>query len=96
MQSKLQLTWNQVPRNNPIRHLPDEASPLLVANNKDEPSELRRQFNDFFAAWKAKDLPGENCHDVIDSFLNAGSPLCSTILEGMRVRQWTRLSVNLR
>ncbi len=90
LQPKLQLTWDQVLRNSPILHLPDEAPPLLVAYGEDEPSELCRQSEDFFAAWKEKGLPGdllplpgENHYGVIDGFLDAGSPLCSAILGRM-------------
>jgi len=92
LQPKLQLTWGQVLRNSPILNLPDEAPPLLVAYGEDETPELRRQSDDFFAAWKAKNLPGDlmplpgkNHYDVIDGFLDAGSPLCSAILERMDV-----------
>ena len=90
LQPKLQLTWDQVLRNSPILHLPEWAPPLLVAYGEDEPSELRRQSEDFFAAWRAKGLPGdllplpgENHYGVIDGFLDAGSPLCSAILGRM-------------
>ncbi len=90
LQPKLQLTWDQVLRNSPIRRLPDEAPPLLVAYGEDEPSELRRQSEDFFAAWRSKGLsgdllplPGENHYGVIDGFLDAESPLCSAILRRM-------------
>ena len=94
LQPKLQLTWDQVLRNSPILHLPDEAPPLLVAYGEDEPSELRRQSEDFFAAWRAKGLlgdlsplPNKNHYDVIDGFLDAGSPLCSAILGDMNALQ---------
>jgi len=87
LQPKLQLTWDQVLRNSPILHLPDEAAPLLVAYGEDEPAELRRQSEDYFAAWKTKGLsasllplPGKNHYDVIDGFLDAASPLCSAVL----------------
>ena len=94
LQPSLQLTWDQVLRNSPIRRLPDEAPPLLVAYGEDEPSELRRQSEDFFAAWRDKGLPGDllrplpgkNHYDVIDGFLDAESPLCSAILEGVYAR----------
>jgi arylformamidase len=96
LQPKLQLTWDQVLRNSPILHLPDEAPPLIAAYGEDEPSELRRQSEDFFAAWRAKGLPGDllplpnkNHYDVIDGFLEAGSPLCSAILGGMNIWQQT-------
>ncbi len=81
LQPKLQLTWEQVLRNSPILHLPDEAPPLLVTYGGDEPPELRRQSEDFFATWKEQGLtgdlqplPGKNHYDVIDGFLDAGSP----------------------
>ncbi|MBA3472441.1 MAG: alpha/beta hydrolase [Rubrobacter sp.] len=96
LQPKLQLTCDQVLRNSPILHLPDEAPPLLVAYGEDEPSELRRQSEDFFAAWKTKglsasllSLPGKNHYDVIDGFLDAESPLYSAILGGINARQRT-------
>lgn len=96
LQPKLQLTWDQVLRNSPILHLPDEAPPLIVAYGEDEPSELHRQAEDFFAAWRAKGLPGDllllpnkNHYDVIDGFLEAGTPLCSAILGGINVRHRT-------
>ena len=96
LQPKLQLTWDQVLRNSPILHLPDEAPPLLVTYGEDEPAELRRQSEDFFAAWKTKGLSasllplsGKNHYDVIDGFLEAESPLCSAILGGINARQRT-------
>ena len=96
LQPKLQLTWDQALRNSPILHLPDEAPPLIVAYGEDEPPELRRQSEDFFAAWRAKGLtgdllplPNKNHYDVIDGFLDVGSPLCSAILGGTYVQQQT-------
>jgi arylformamidase len=90
LQPKLQLAWDQIWRNSPILHLPDPQSgtpPLLVAYGEDETDEFRRQSEEFFAAWKAKGLggklvvlPAKNHFDVIDGFLDAGSPLCSGIL----------------
>ena len=96
LQPKLQLAWDQALRNSPILHLPDEAPPLIVAYGEDESPELRRQSEDFFAAWRAKGLtgdllplPNKNHYDVIDGFLDAGSPLCSAILGGINVQQQT-------
>ncbi len=31
-------------------------------------------------------LPGKNHYDILYGFLDAGSPLCSAILEGMGVK----------
>jgi arylformamidase len=93
LQPKLQLTWDQVLRNSPILHLPEWSPPLLVAYGEDEPSELSRQSEDFFAARKEKGLPGgllplseKNHYNVIDGFLDAESPLCSAILRGINAR----------
>ena len=92
-QPKLQLTWEQVLRNSPILHIPDTAPPLLLAYGESEPAELKRQSEDFLAAWQAKSLdadllplPSKNHYDVIDGFLDAGSPLCSALLERMGIR----------
>lgn len=88
LQPKLQLTWDQVSRNSPILHLPDDAPPLLVAYGEDETAEFRRQSEEFLAAWKSKGLPGDllplpdaNHYDVLEGFLDPESPLCSTLLE---------------
>lgn len=95
LQPKVQLTWDQVRRNSPILHLPDPQSgtpALLVAYGEDETDEFKRQSEEFFAAWKAKGLEGEllalsgkNHYDIIDGFLDAGSPLCSEILRRVRL-----------
>jgi len=88
LQPKVQLTWDQVLRNSPILHVPDSAPPLLVAYGEDETTEFKRQSEEFLEAWRAKGLegerlglPGKNHYDVIDGFLDAGSPLCSAVLE---------------
>jgi arylformamidase len=90
LQPKVQFTWDQVQRNSPILHLPDAAPPLLVAYGEDETHEFKRQSEDYLGAWKAKGLPGErlvlpgkNHFDVIDGFLDAGSPLLSRIIGQM-------------
>ena len=90
LQPKLQLTWDQVLRNSPILHIPDSAPPLLVAYGEDETEEFERQSEEFSEAWRVKGLegeplvlPGKNHYDVIDGFLEAGSPLCSAVLEQM-------------
>ena len=90
LQPKVQLTWDQVQRNSPILRLPDEAPPLLVAYGGDETDEFKRQSEDYLAAWESKGLPGDrlilsgkNHYDVIDGFLDAGSPLLSGIFGRM-------------
>ncbi len=90
LQPKVQLTWDQVQRNSPILQIPDQAPPLLVAYGEDETDEFKRQSEDFLEAWKTKGLTGgrlvlagKNHYDVIDGFLDAGSPLLSAILGQM-------------
>jgi arylformamidase len=93
LQPKLQLGFAQVQRNSPILHIPDAAPPLIVAYGEDETDEFKRQSEEFYSAWKTKGLQGErlvlagkNHYRVIDGFLDAGSPLCSTISEQMGVK----------
>jgi arylformamidase len=88
LQPKLQLNWDQVLRNSPILHVPEWAPSLLLVYGEDETAEFKRQSDDFLTAWKAKGLdtdlltlPDKNHYDVIDGFLDAESPLCSSILE---------------
>ncbi len=90
LQPKVQLTWDQVRRNSPILHVPDAAPPLLVAYGGDETDEFKRQSEAFLGAWKEKGLTGDrlvlagkNHYDVIDGFLDAGSPLLSRLLGQM-------------
>ena len=88
LQPKLQLTWDEVRRNSPIRHVPSEAPPLLVSYGADEPAELCRQSEEFLTAWQQAGLDGTglaqpetNHYTAIEGFLDADSRLCSAILE---------------
>ncbi|MBA2442732.1 MAG: alpha/beta hydrolase [Rubrobacter sp.] len=87
MQPKVQLTPGQVARNSPILNLPPSASPLLVTYGGEETPELRRQSEDFLAAWTAAGLDGEylpqpdkDHFSAIDGFLDRESPLLTGIL----------------
>lgn len=93
LQPKLQLTWGQVRRNSPIRHIPESAPPLIVTYGGEEPSEMRRQSEDFLDEWERNGLegrhlpqPDDDHFSAIDGFLDPESPLCSAILEQMGVR----------
>lgn len=92
LQPKLQLTWKQVRDNSPIRRIPDSAPPLLVTYGNEETAEMQRQSDDFLTAWTDNQLdgeylpqPGTDHFSAIDGFLDADSPLCSTILEQIGV-----------
>ncbi len=87
LQPKLQLSWEQVLRNSPILHVPQDAPPLLLVYGEAEGAEFRRQSEDLLSAWRSKDLnadllvlPGDNHYDVIEGFLDCESTLCSAIL----------------
>ena len=93
LQPQLQLGYDQVLKNSPILHVPDSAPPLLVAYGEDETDEFKRQSEEYLGAWKARGLEGErlillskNHYEVIDGFLDAGSPLCSAILGQMGIQ----------
>ena len=93
LQPQLQLGWDQVMKNSPILHLPDAAPPLLVAYGENETEEFKRQTEEYLEAWEAKGLEGErlvlsgkNHYDVIDGFLDAGSPLLSAVLERIGIQ----------
>ena len=88
LQPKLQLTWGQVRRNSPIDHIPDEAPPLTVTYGGEEPPEMRRQSEDFLAAWRDEGLdgrhlpqPDENHFTAVEGFLDSDSRLCSAVLD---------------
>ena len=88
LQPKLQLTWGEVLSLSPILNLPEAAAPLLVSYGRDETDELRRQSEDFLAAWRERGLPGallvqpgKHHFSVLDGFLDADSPLCSAVVE---------------
>jgi arylformamidase len=90
LQPKLQLTWGQVRRNSPIRHIPDEAPPLIVTYGGNEPSEMGRQSEAFLAAWEENGLeaeylpqPDDNHFTAIEGFLDPESPLCTAIFNQM-------------
>jgi arylformamidase len=93
LQPKLQLAYDQIYRNSPILHIPDTSVPLLVAYGDNETDEFKRQSEEYLDAWRAGGLEGghlilqgKNHYEVIDGFLEAGSPLCCAILGQMGVQ----------
>lgn len=92
LQPKLQLTWGQVRRNSPIRHVPDTAPPLIVTYGGKESDEMERQSEAYLEAWNGNGLEGghlaqpeENHYSIIDGFLDPESRLCSAILDQIGV-----------
>ncbi|MBW4668455.1 MAG: alpha/beta hydrolase [Cyanomargarita calcarea GSE-NOS-MK-12-04C] len=90
LQPNIQLSWAEVLRNSPIRHIPSKAGSLIVTHGAEETSEFHRQSQDFLAAWKAKGLegeylpqPGKNHFTAVEGFLDGNSPLCAAILKQM-------------
>jgi len=59
LNDKLGLDEDEAARNSPIRHLPPRAAPLVVSVGLGELPELIRQSADYWAAWRARGLPGE-------------------------------------
>ena len=59
LNEKLRLDPDETARNSPIRHLPATVSPLVVAVGLGELPELVRQSEAYWAAWHARDLPGQ-------------------------------------
>ena len=90
LQPKLQLTWGQVRRNSPIRHLPEAAPPLIVTYGGEEPPEMQRQSSAFLRAWRDAGLdgthvaqPNDDHFSAITGFLEPDSTLLRAILDQM-------------
>lgn len=88
LQPKLQLTWGQVRRNSPLRHIPDSAPPLIITYGEQEPPEMQRQSDAFLEQWRDAGHEGKHVvqsgddhFSAIDGFLDTNSPLLSSVLE---------------
>ncbi len=83
LQPSLQLTWDCVARQSPIRHVPPAGGPpLLVTVGARETPEFLRQSRSYADAWRAEgyfaellELPGADHFSVIQGFADADSPL---------------------
>lgn len=87
VQPKVQLTWDQVNRLSPQRHVPDRASPIIVAVGGLESAEFRRQSRDYHDACRAKGLagtwlerPGKDHFTVLDELEQPESELHRTLV----------------
>jgi arylformamidase len=59
LNDKLGMDVAEAERNSPIKHLPSQASPLVVSVGLGELPELIRQSEEYAAAWRGHGLPGE-------------------------------------
>jgi arylformamidase len=67
LNEKLRLDVAEARRNSPLLNLPARAAKLITAYGSDELPELKRQSNEFGAAWSGRSLPGQiievaGCH----------------------------------
>jgi len=67
LNEKLGLDPEEARRNSPLVNLPARAAKLIIAYGSDELPELKRQSNEFAAAWSGRGLPGQiievaSCH----------------------------------
>ncbi len=91
LQPALQLTWEEVARLSPLHHLPERAGPLLVSYGGQETAELRRQSEEYLAAWRAKGLHGRRVeqpeadhYTAISGFGDPDSALCRAVVRQVR------------
>ena len=82
----IRLDDDDVRRYSPIRRLPREAPPLIVAFGQDELPEFRRQSTAYFQAWRSANLPGRlvelpACHHyaTLEQFARADSILMDAL-----------------
>lgn len=78
----------EVQRNSPILHLPDKAPPLVITVGGDELPELRRQSEDYYAAWtkkglRARYLPlaGHEHFSILEEFASPQGKLTTALLD---------------
>lgn len=89
LNEKLQLDDAEAAAMSPIRHLPAKAGPLTLAYGGAELPELRRQSEDFAAAWTGAGLsgallplPNENHFTILDHLIDPKGAL-SAALSGL-------------
>jgi arylformamidase len=75
-------------RNSPCRHLPSHGAPLLIAHGELETSEFKRQSRAFADLWQKRfgncrevEVQGVNHYEVIETLVDAKSPLARATLE---------------
>ncbi len=88
LQSKLQLTPEQVSRNSPVLLKPKYKPPFIVAVGSDESHEFHRQSKNYAHFLEGQEVPAvysiipeKNHFNILFDFLGEGGPLCKKILE---------------
>lgn len=83
LQPSLQLTWDQVARNSPIKIDRRLCAPLALTVGGDESEEFHRQMTDYaaHAGLEAFVLPATNHFTVLDAYLDPASRLYREILK---------------
>ena len=91
LQPKIQFNGQQVRRNSPILHVPENAIPLLISWGTEESSEFWRQSQDFGVAWWAAGNPailcpqqGGNHFTAIDGFADPDSAFLGEVVRHMQ------------
>ena len=87
LQEQLRLDADEVRELSPLHRLPARSAPLIVTYGGRESAELRRQSDDFAAAWAAAGLeverlpqPDADHYSAIDGLLDPASPLCRALV----------------
>lgn len=86
LNEKLRLDEAEAAAMSPIRHLPAKAGPLTLAYGGAELPELRRQSEDFAAAWTGAGLkgelmalPNEDHFTILDHLIDPKGALCGAL-----------------
>ncbi len=91
LQPKIQFNGQQIHRNSPILHIPDNAIPLLISWGTEESSEFWRQSQDFGAAWQSHSnaailhpQEGGDHFTAIDGFADPDSAFLGMVMRHMQ------------
>jgi arylformamidase len=88
LNEKLQLDVAEAERNSTIKHLPQQAGPIVVAVGAKELPELVRQSEDYAKAWTARGLkgsylplPGHDHFSILEELASKDGKLTRALLE---------------
>lgn len=91
LQPKIQFNGQQIRRNSPVLHVPENAIPLLISWGTEESGEFWRQSQEFGAAWQARGNPatlhpqaGGDHFTAIDGFSDPDSAFLGEVMRHMQ------------